>query len=178
MPALWWVLAGLGGLLLLVPRNAAAAVPAGGDRVVSGEGGAPQPRGIRNHNPGNLRPGDHWRGATGEDEAHYLVFSEAHWGLRAMAINLLNQQRRHHLDTLRAIFTKYAPPSENDTDAYVAAMARALGVGADEQLDLLHDRAQFTLLVRAVIRHENGVQPYGDAELERAIAAAYNEVLS
>lgn len=180
MPLVLWLAAGSALVLLLVPRAAAAAdgVPAGGDRVTAGDGGKPVPRGIRNNNPGNLRPSSAytWRGETGADEAHYLIFDTAHNGLRAMAINLLNQQRKHGLHSLREIFTKYAPPSENNTTAYIASMAVALNVGPDDTLDLWRDREQFELLCRAVIRHENGVQPYDDATIERALAAARAEV--
>ena len=45
-----------------------------------------------------------------------------------MAVNLLTYQRQHGLDTVKGILNRWAPPSENDTGAYVQTVSRALGL--------------------------------------------------
>lgn len=173
MRAWWWGIIAASVVTLLYARRASAdEIPP--PKVVT-MNGAPVPRGIRNNNPGNLRPSrksEPWRGQASVDDANYLIFIDAHHGLRALVINLVNQQRKHGLRTVRAIITKYAPSTENDTAAYIAAVSRALDVGPDDPLDLVSNRAQLEALTRAVIKHENGLQPYGTAALGDAINAA------
>ena len=135
-----------------------------------------KPRGIRNNNPGNLRPGSNWQGLdTPPSEGGYLRFVSPFYGLRAAAINLINQQRKHGLRTVRSIINKYAPPSENNTTSYIAAVCTALGVSADQQLDL-NQPATLTRFLRAVVRHENGAgEWYSDALYSQAVAAAVGQ---
>lgn len=136
-------------------------------------------RGIRNNNPGNLRDFNiGWQGKLGADAAGYLIFDvhpnygRAYWGVRAMVKDLLDDHVRDGLRTVRSIITEYAPESDNNpTAAYVAFVSSALGVKPDDTLDLLHDRAQLGRMVRAMIRVENGVQPYSDDELDPGIEA-------
>jgi len=146
------------------------------------KGGATMPtkprsgvRGIRNHNPFNLRPGSPWRGLADPsvDEGNYLVFKDAASGLRAGFINLRNQQIRHDLRTIRGIITKYAPEADNNnTTAYINAVARSLGVGPDTVLDLVNDPETLLDFGVAVIFHENGQQPYSHDELAAGVRAA------
>lgn len=134
-------------------------------------------RGIRNNNPFNLRPSSQytWQGEAGVDAGPagpYLIFSTPFYGLRAGYINLLNQQKLHGLDTVRAVISKYAPAADrNDTDAYIAAVAGALGVAPDARIDLT-DPATLDAFARAVIQHENGAQPYSADQLAAAARAA------
>lgn len=166
-------LVGAGLLLaaLVMSRRAdASELPAA--KVAQDVEGKPVPRGIRNNNPGNLRPGDDWRGRTGVDEQHYLIFDTAEHGIRAMTINLIHQTTKHRLDTVREIIAKWAPLSENpEQPAYVANVARALGVSPDDQLDLVRNAGQVEAFVRAVIRQENGLQPYGAETIVAGVRA-------
>lgn len=129
------------------------------------------PLGLRLQNPGNLRPlahGQDWEGQTGTQEG-FCVFDTAEHGLRALAKDLLNQQRLHQLGTVRAIIAKYAPPGDdNDTAAYIAAVAQQLGVDPDEVIDL-EDAGVLEGFVNAVVQHEEGQDPY-DATLVAAAA--------
>lgn len=117
-------------------------------------------RGIRNHNPGNLRHGDAWKGMTPKQpDQDFVTFIDPLWGLRAMAKVLLAYSTLHGRRTVRAIVERWAPTSENDTDAYVAMVSRAMGVDPDAPLELSRDDV-LSDLMRAMIRHENGGQPY------------------
>ena len=64
---------------------------------------------------------------------------------------------KHHLTTLRQIISRYAPPSENDTSAYLRRVVAATGLSPDEPLDTL-DRDTMVGVVRAMSEVENGVK--------------------
>lgn len=110
-------------------------------------------RGIRNNNPGNLRPtGDKWQGQAGVID-NFMVFESMPWGCRALGTDLSNKYFKG-LDTVTKIISQYAPPSENNTVAYINAVSKAIGVSADQKLNWTKDLlAKF---MRAVILHENG----------------------
>src|SRR5207248_4673070 len=88
------------------------------------------PRSVRNNNPGNIgRTHIAWEGLATPDEmtpeqqeeTRFAVFSAPEWGFRALARDLHSKWVRG-LDTIRKIITVYAPPSENDTEAYIRAV--------------------------------------------------------
>ena len=130
-------------------------------------------RGIRNRNPGNIRKSrDRWRGlAAPQSDPAFFVFETPLWGIRAMAVILRNYQRRHGLKSLAQIIGRWAPPDENDTEGYLAAVSRAIGIGPRTQVDLA-DPATLRSLIAAIIRRENGLQPYGIDTIDSAIELA------
>jgi hypothetical protein len=131
------------------------------------------PRGIRNRNPGNIRrSSDRWKGlAALQSDPAFFVFETPLWGIRAMAVILRNYQRRHGLKTLGQIIGRWAPPGENDTASYVAAVSKATRIGPRAQLDL-RDAATLRALIAAIIRRENGLQPYDPETISLAIDVA------
>lgn len=130
------------------------------------------PRGIRNNNPGNIRKSPtQWIGEVpGPDEA-FETFATPELGIRAMAKLLLNYQRHRGLRTVDEIIGRWAPPMENDSDAYAAAVAFALEVDCETRIDLT-DLRTLRRLVTAIIRHENGVVPYSDKQIDDGVAMA------
>lgn len=112
------------------------------------------PRGIRNNNPGNIRAGDSWQGMVGQDDAGFIIFSDDTWGLRALATDLQTKINKDNLTTISDIISVYAPPSENNTAAYIAAVSADTGIGADDELTA--DAQTLFDLVRAIANHENG----------------------
>jgi len=130
-------------------------------------------RGERNNNPGNLEGGGNWQGMTGKD-GPYLVFSSPYWGLRALAIDLGTKFNRG-LDTVRKIINVYAPPSDNNTAAYIASVANQLGVSPDAPLNL-NDPAQRAAFMQAVIMHENGRVSYAGADIQAGANVAMGVV--
>ena len=135
-------------------------------------------RGIRNHNPGNLRrSSDPWQGLAAEQtDAEFFQFASAKWGIRALARTLIAYQDRVGLKTIQQMIGRWAPPNENDTGAYVRAVAASVGVGEDDEIDV-HDYAILRPLTLAIIRHENGHQPYTDAEIDAGLVLAGVEPL-
>lgn len=126
------------------------------------------PRGIRNNNPGNIeRRGTRWRGMSPDQsfDPRFIVFTAPEFGIRAMTRVIRNYMARG-LTTVEEIINTWAPPVENDTGAYVRAVARAVGVRADDpvQWDKMPE------LLAAIIQHENGVQPYSPELIARGIA--------
>lgn len=136
-----------------------------------------QPRGIRNNNPGNIdwSPRNNWKGQLPHDpkiEPRHCRFDTEHNGIRAIAKLLLNYRKLYGLRTVESLIARWAPSNENDTRAYAAAVARAVGVPARAGIRLNFET--LVALVPAIIHHENGQQPYS-VEL---IADAVRDALS
>lgn len=126
-------------------------------------------RGIRNNNPGNIRKGEKWQGlAEVQSDSSFCVFVTPEWGIRALCRILRNYQKKYGLNDVRAIINRFAPPVENDTDSYIYAVCRTLGVNQNEHIDLKDTKTMLKLL-KAIIRHENGEQPYSDVVLLKGI---------
>jgi hypothetical protein len=129
------------------------------------------PRGIRNNNPGNIRHNItfDWLGEVGADAQNFIIFDSALNGIRALARDLRNKIRRG-LDTVEKILMVYAPPEENDTDAYIASVCKQTGFNPDEVINIT--LGNLGKLAKAIIQHENGEQPYDDDLVERAVQSA------
>lgn len=135
------------------------------------------PRGIRNNNPGNIKRGnDQWRGLAEEEEMKefqkreqtFLVFEEAKWGLRAMARILSNYQKKHGLRTIFDMIDRWAPAHDNnDPNTYANAVAQRVGKGIGEQINF-EDSTIAIPMMQAMIRVENGLQPYTAEQVREA----------
>lgn len=147
---------------------------AGSRRAVAGggEASADGPRGVRNNNPGNLEASSSnpWIGQTGSD-GRFAKFETPEHGIRALGRNLISYQRQG-IDTVGEIINRWAPPSDNnDTAAYIKAVCAQLGVTANQPLDASNpDTLQ--ALCAAIIKHENGTQPYSPDQLSTGVSAA------
>ncbi len=147
---------------------------AGSRRAVAGggEASADGPRGVRNNNPGNLEASSSnpWVGQTGSD-GRFAKFETPEHGIRALGRNLISYQRQG-IDTVGEIINRWAPPSDNnDTAAYIKAVCAQLGVTANQPLDASNpDTLQ--ALCAAIIKHENGTQPYSPDQLSTGVSAA------
>jgi len=131
-------------------------------------------RGYRNRNPGNIEhvPANKWQGlAEPPSDGRFCRFVSHEHGIRALAALLTTYQDRHGLRTVRAIIGRWAPPRENDTGAYVAAVARRMGVGADDPVDL-HRHDQLLPMVEAIIAHECAGLAYPASIIDRALTLA------
>lgn len=113
------------------------------------------PRGIRNNNPGNIRYGDfaYKMGATGRDSGGFAIFPTMAAGTAAENA-LLQKYLARGDDTVRKIISKYAPDSENDTNGYIAQVAKKLGVGPDQKLSSAH----LSEVAKAIYAQENGAR--------------------
>lgn len=130
------------------------------------------PRGCRLANPGNIRHSKIvWRGeADVQPDPDFVAFKAPEWGLRAMAKILLTYEVAG-FNTIRKIITRWAPAIENDTSAYVADVAKRVGVNPDAPVDLTNPGLMAKTLA-AIVRHENGVQPYAADLIDKAVSLA------
>lgn len=124
-------------------------------------------RGIRSNNPGNVRRGDQWRGLSAtQPDQDFCTFIAPVYGIRAM-VKILMSYKRRGIDTVQEIVSTWAPPSENDTAAYVRSVCSRVGVGPNDPVEPTNPD-----LIKAIIRHENGSQPYADNVILDAIRLA------
>ena len=118
------------------------------------------------NNPGNT--GKHakndrkdWTGEIDSPHARWAKFDKPQNGLRAAAVAM-----RKIADgalkpagkpfTIRNYAYKYAPPEENDTEAYIRNISRYSGLDPDAELDRFDEEAMARLL-KAKVRFESGV---------------------
>lgn len=81
-------------------------------------------RGWRNNNPMNIRyvASNRWLGRVRDNQRKdkaFAEFSNVTYGFRAAFYLLVKYYYKNKLKTPRMIISKWAPTSENDTDAYV-----------------------------------------------------------
>jgi hypothetical protein len=129
--------------------------------------------GLSNNNPGDLKccDGNNWVGLVGNNGS-FDTFSDTVYGLRAMAVDLTTKIQRDGLNTIQAIITDYAPPSENNTAAYIAAVVTSTGFSATQTLTA--DAATLAALIRAIVNQEIGstlsAQYVPDADIQSGIS--------
>lgn len=128
-------------------------------------------RGIRNNNPGNIRVStDAWQGlADPKSDGAFFRFTTPEYGIRALAKVLMNYNKAGY-NTIEKIISRWAPRTENDTDAYIYAVSSALGKKSTEKLNFQTDLPG---LVAAIIQHENGNNPYPMESIGIGISMAY-----
>lgn len=129
-------------------------------------------RGIRNFNPGNIRrvPSVKWEGESPDQstDSAFVVFSSPEYGIRAIA-RILRSYAKRGLNTIDEVINRWAPPTENNAEAYVAAVCNECGVGPDDVISL---EAMMPAVIKAIIRHENGGVPYTPQQIYAGISLA------
>ena len=125
------------------------------------------PRNVRNNNPCNVEADElDWLGlADPPTDGPYLVFKDPKYGFRAAARCVLTDYR-HGKTTTRLLITSWAPPSENDTEAYVTNVSEDLAQDPDATLAL---PGQLLPLLKAMAKQEGGC-PWADSVIEQGIA--------
>ena len=118
------------------------------------------PRGLRNCNPLNIRlSADKWRGMKArQTDSDFCQFESMEWGWRA-AFCLLTRTYYHkyRLYTIRDIIHKWAPTTENNTQAYINHVSQLSGIGPLECLGNPSEHPIRWLSVAAAMAiHENG----------------------
>lgn len=121
------------------------------------------PRGLRNHNPLNIRfvPGTNpWQGQKSHDGA-FCIFESNEWGYRAAFRILRTYNRKYKVFSVREIIAKWAPPQDrNNTPAYIERVCKLSGL---KETDLIvvdswieEKRNDAMWLVWAMAKVENG----------------------
>ena len=144
-------------------------------------------RGFLNNNPGNMdrAKGEPWQGEIRDTTdarltdfqrneliaGRFAVFISAEWGIRGLAKTLFSYRDRLNRRTVREIINTWAPPVENDTDSYVNVVAKRVGVGPDEPINV-RDYKTLRALVSAIIIHECAGMPYNGDEIDEGLRLA------
>ena len=117
-------------------------------------------RGLENRNPGNIRRAPvHYKGEVRPSrDPDFKEFESLAWGYRAIFVLLDTYRARYGIDTLRGMISRWAPPSENDTGAYLRTVVRRSGVDPYAEIDT-RDGPTMTRIAAAMARVENGVEP-------------------
>ena len=124
------------------------------------------PRGLRNNNPLNIRlSSDRWQGqiapspsGEGRGEAEFCQFESMEYGWRA-AFRLLchTYYGKYKLRTIRDIISRWAPPKENNTPAYIRYVSDYTGIWPDRELgDPKTHPVQWLMIGFAMAVMENG----------------------
>ncbi len=129
-----------------------------------------QTRGIRNNNPMNIREDmrtDYdWIGEAAADyDPDFEEFDAPEYGIRAGVRILRTYKEKHGLNTISGIISRWAPETENDTQSYIKSVSQRLSLDENQQLSV----GQYPDLVKAIIYHENGVQPYTDNIIQTGV---------
>ena len=143
------------------------------------------PRGVRNNNPGNIdyNPRNAWQGQLGLEigvpSPRFARFDTPENGIRALGKLLINYRGKDGMpgvggpgiDTVREAITRWAPGNENNTDAYIAAVARRLGVSANDVIDV-RKPATLGVMVSSIIAHECAGFAYPEPVLAEGLRRA------
>ena len=129
------------------------------------------PRGIRNNNPGNIRKGQSWQGLSStQTDPSFDQFISPQYGIRAI-MKIMITYNSQGANTISKIISKWAPPNENNTQAYIDSVAQYANIDRDSIIDI-NDVPSWTLIIEAIIIHENGQNPYSDAVVAAGIQMA------
>lgn len=139
------------------------------NQVVDSVASVLQPRGIRNKNPLNIRWSsvNNWKGQVGKDSGGFSIFDTPENGIRAAA-RILDNYAKRGIFTLGDIVKTWAPAVENNVEAYTAHVEKGVGKSRSTRIT----RADYLPLLRVMIQHENGKQPYTDSQILAGINAA------
>ncbi len=116
-------------------------------------------RGLRNNNPGNIRNSKtKWQGEViPSTDRSFKQFRSMAYGYRAMIKLLQNYSKLNRCHTLRTIISRWAPPSENDTQSYIATVRKLTGIDPDKRINVDDSRTMCSIAA-AMSYVENGVK--------------------
>ncbi len=145
------------------------------------------PRGVRNNNPGNIdyNRRNAWEGQLGLElqmgrlAPRFARFNTPENGIRALGKLLLNYRGKDGMpgvggpgiDTVRETINRWAPGNENNTEAYIAAVAKKLGVKANDVINI-EDPSTLRIMVGSIIAHECANYRYPDAVFSEGVRRA------
>lgn len=140
------------------------------------------PRGIRNNNPGNIRhnPSVTWVGQEAtQTDLDFVQFVTPEYGIRAI-VRIIRSYKREGLNTIQGAIQRWAPSTENDTQAYITDVCQGCSIEPYTVVDgkkvetVVDFDAIMPTLIKAIIFHENGIQPYSDSTISKGISLATN----
>ena len=123
---------------------------------------------VRNNNPLNIRfnSANNWVGQVGEHRG-FVVFDTVEHGFRA-AKRIFQTYKKRGVVTLEQIIHEWAPPIENDTDAYVDFVSGETGIQANDVVT--EDEAPSLLIAMSVF--EGSQRAFNIEQAQRGAALA------
>ena len=100
-------------------------------------------------NVGNIRPVG---SSTG-----FQQYATAEEGIKAIDENLKAYGSKHKIDTLRGVISRWAPPSENDTESYIKFVSQKTGLKPDEKIDLTNPTIRH-IISGPIVLQEQGLE--------------------
>lgn len=134
--------------------------------------GTTLPRNARNNNPLNLEYSPTWQGLKPEPrtDPRFCEFVTMARGFRAAAVTLCTYQDRYGIVTIRDAIARWAPPGENDTNAYMTDVCAQSHFSPDEKVDF-HNFTDAGPIILAMAKHE-GDYPFKRPDLIAGCAQA------
>lgn len=127
--------------------------------------------GVLANNPLNIRyvASNHWLGLHPSSPSlrGFCRFISVAHGYRAAIVLMKRYITRYHCCTPAAIITRWAPPSENKTQLYIAAVCGRSHLAANEVI--APDSIDLSRLIAAMAQQETGmhITPEGIQEIRR-----------
>lgn len=114
--------------------------------------------GYKINNPLNIRysSANNWKGQIGQ-QSGFCVFDTPEHGMRAAMVNL-KSYRKNGVVTIADIISRWAPPSENNTESYIDFVCNKLG--ENRNTEIAQSGADYIALLQAMCIMEIGCQPY------------------
>lgn len=113
----------------------------------------PLPRGLRNNNPGNLRPPGKRQMFVGTvgTSGGFVVFKNIAYGIRGMAKNAITHIVKRGNDTPAKYVSAYAPASDgNDTAKYIKLVSEKLGIKPNDRIELTGENLRKLIRIHLV----------------------------
>lgn len=135
------------------------------------------PRGLRNHNLLNIEKGEPWQGlAPQQTDTRFCQFIADIYGYRAALVIIRNYMRkRPPVDTVRKIINRWAPPSENNTTAYLDYVCKVGVLDPDKRLSWSKSREDICRLIWAMARYETGSMDISFGVIQNAFSLVNRE---
>lgn len=115
--------------------------------------------GIANRNPLNIRyvAANRWLGLCPNrpNVKGFCRFLNSAYGYRAAVVLVKNYIQKHGADTPTKIIHRWAPPSENQTDLYIACVCGRSRLAPNEKIEI--SGMQISRLLAAMAKQETGV---------------------
>jgi hypothetical protein len=109
----------------------------------------PKSQNVNINNVGNIRP-------IGKSTG-FQQMATPEEGIKAIDENLKVYGEKHGINTLRGVISRWAPPSENDTESYIKNVSQKTGIKPDEKIDL-SDPVIRHILSGPIILQEKGLK--------------------
>ena len=97
-----------------------------------------------------LADGKKWDGQIGVDKFNHVIFSHPSYSVRAGAIVLKNYERKHGIDTIEGLVTRFC---ESNHAEYISFLCKQLGVKPTQKISLTKCMGK---ILPAMIKFETG----------------------